>query len=85
MSVFKKLLKKLKPLWNLWIQFGNLLGKINATIILTLLYILLITPIGMMRRLLGKDELFKKRKSQQSFWSDFPHKEHSIEFSKRQF
>ena len=82
---FKEILKPLKPLWILWIKFGNLLGRINATIILSLLYLLIITPMGIIRKFFGKDEFFINTKNQKSYWVDFPYKEPSVEHSSKQF
>jgi len=47
-----------------WLGFSQLLGTIMSKIILTLVYIIMVIPIGLFRRMLGKDSLrlseFKK-------------------------
>lgn len=47
-----------------WLGFSQLLGTIVSKIILTIVYILLVIPVGIFRRLIGKDSLqlseFKK-------------------------
>lgn len=51
----------------LWIGFSHILGTISSKIILSVVFFLLVTPVGLFRRLLGKDTLhlndFKKDKS----------------------
>ena len=48
----------------IWLGFSQLLGTIVSKIILTIVYILMIIPVGLFRRLIGKDSLqlseFKK-------------------------
>ena len=43
-----------------WMRFGLVLGAINAVIILCAIYYLLITPIGIVMRLIGYDPLHRK-------------------------
>ena len=47
-----------------WLGFSQLLGTVVSKIILTIAYILMIIPVGIFRRLIGKDSLqlseFKK-------------------------
>lgn len=49
-----------KP-YDLWIKFGNFLGKINSTIILILFFYVLVTPVALIRRLFNR--VFSKNKS----------------------
>ena len=48
----------------IWLGFSQLLGTIVSKIILTIIYFIMVIPIGVFRRLLGKDSLklseFKK-------------------------
>ena len=48
----------------IWLGFSKLLGTVISKIILTIVYILLVIPVGIFRRLIGKDSLqlseFKK-------------------------
>lgn len=50
----------------LWYAFSDLMGRIVSSIILSLLFFLLVTPTGFIRRLSGKDGLhlrtFKKNR-----------------------
>jgi len=47
----------LAPLNKLWLKFGALLHSITSPIILGIMFFLVITPIGLLMRLLGKDLL----------------------------
>ena len=55
------------PLAVIWLGFSQLLGAIVSKIVLTIIYIVVVLPMGLFRRLLGKDSLqlsnFKKDKS----------------------
>jgi len=49
--------KLLTPLNKLWFKFGIFLGAIISPIIMGIVYFLVVTPIGIFMRLLGKDLL----------------------------
>jgi len=55
------------PFAILWLGFSQILGTIVSKIILSIVFILMIIPVGLLRRLLGKDTLklseFKKTNS----------------------
>ncbi|MEA9356367.1 SxtJ family membrane protein [Bacteriovorax sp. PP10] len=40
-----------------WIKIGNVLGRINSTILFTLVFFLVFTPIALLFRLFGRDRL----------------------------
>jgi len=42
-----------------WMKIGHVLGAINTKLLLGLIYYLLIAPIGMVMRLLGKDSMHR--------------------------
>ncbi len=42
-----------------WMKIGHVLGSINTRIILGIIYYLLITPMGLVMRLLGKDPMHR--------------------------
>ena len=60
--------KALKQLNRIWFEFGFLLGKIVSPIVLGVLFFVLITPIAMITRLFGRDELKMKKSSVESYW-----------------
>ena len=61
--------KLLTPLNQLWFKFGMILGAIVAPIIMGAVFFLVVTPIGIVMRLMGKDLLNKKYdKKKKSYW-----------------
>jgi hypothetical protein len=62
--------KSLRWPYALWMAFAFVLGQIVTTIILTLLFFVVITPMGLLMRLLGKDLLQKRWKQAEasSYW-----------------
>jgi hypothetical protein len=46
-----------RPLVPLWFGLAHLLGAISSRILMTLVFGLVVTPIGVLRRALGKDSL----------------------------
>jgi hypothetical protein len=60
----------LSPLNRLWYGLGLLLGKIVSPIVLGIIFFVLITPISLITRLFGRDELKMKKRSVDSYWVD---------------
>ena len=58
----------LNPLNKLWFKFGILLGKIVSPIIIGIIFFLVVTPIGFIMRILGKDLLNLKFNANKSYW-----------------
>tara|TARA_B100000575_G_C22853437_1_gene499197 strand:+ start:305 stop:688 length:384 start_codon:yes stop_codon:yes gene_type:complete len=58
----------LNPLNKLWFKFGILLGKIVSPIIMGIIFFLVVTPIGFIMRILGKDLLNLKFNRNKSYW-----------------
>ena len=58
----------LSPLNKLWFKFGILLGRIISPIIMGIIFFLVVTPIGIIMRLLGKDVLNLKYNNHKSYW-----------------
>ena len=61
--------KLLSPLNNLWIKFGEILGKVIAPIVMAVVYFLILTPISLLVRLFGKDLIeMKFNNNIKSYW-----------------
>ena len=60
----------LTPLNKLWFKFGIFLGKIISPLIMGIIFFLVVTPIGLLMRMLGKDILSLKYSKNQSYWID---------------
>ena len=50
----------LSPAYKGWMALGNVLGWINTRVILGAVFYLVVTPIGVVRRLFGKDPMGTK-------------------------
>ncbi len=60
----------LSPLNKAWFMLGLTLGKVVSPIVLGIIFFGLITPIALMARLLGRDELKLKRPKTNSYWAE---------------
>ena len=61
--------KLLTPLNKLWFKFGMILGAIVAPIVMGFIFFLVVTPIGLVMRIMGKDLLNKKYdKKKNTYW-----------------
>ena len=60
--------KILTPLNKLWFKFGIFLGKIISPAIMGIIFFLVVTPIGLLMRLFGKDILNLKFNNKATYW-----------------
>ena len=59
----------LTPLNHLWFKFGMILGAIVAPIVMGAVFFLVVTPIGIIMSLMGKDLINKKNnKKKETYW-----------------
>ena len=59
----------LYPLNKIWFKFGLLLGSIVSPIVMGIVFFIIVTPIGLIMRIIGKDLLNKKiNNSVKSYW-----------------
>ena len=60
--------KFLSPLNKIWFRFGTILGKIVSPIVMSIIFFLVVTPIGILMRILKKDLLNLKMNNNKSYW-----------------
>ena len=61
--------KLLTPLNKIWFKIGLLLGAIVAPIIMGAIFFLVVTPIALIMKIIGKDSLYRKYdKHSKSYW-----------------
>ena len=60
--------KILNPLNKLWFKIGIFLGKIVSPLIMGIIFFLVVTPIGLLMKLFGKDVLNLKYNNNKSYW-----------------
>jgi L-lactate permease len=47
----------LKPLAVVWLGVSHAIGAVMSTVLLTIVYVVVVTPMGLLRRAAGKDTL----------------------------
>ena len=63
----------LRPLNKLWFKFGIALGKIMTPIVMGFLFLVIVTPIALIMRAMGKDSLKLKLDSNAAtYWVERP-------------
>ena len=60
--------KVLTPLNKLWFKFGLLLGRVISPLIMGIIFFLVVTPIGLIMKFLGKDLLNLKYNKGKTYW-----------------
>ena len=61
--------KLLTPLKIIWIKLGEILGIIISPIVMLIIYFFIITPIGLLMRVIGKDILGLKFNNSKTYWN----------------
>ena len=74
--------KLLYPINLIWVKFEEVIGKIVAPLVMALIFFLILTPIGIFLRLIGKDLLNIKLNNNKTYWIKRDKKPGSM---KRQF
>jgi len=76
----------LKPIYWGWMIFATILGWIMTRVILSLLFFLVFTPIGVVSRLLGKQFIeLKWEKSKGTYWNYRSNKHLQMENYEKQY
>ena len=74
--------KILTPFNLAWIKLGEILGRFIAPVVMAVIYFLIVTPIGLFMRIIGKDLLNLKFSQNSSYWIK---REKNLGPMKRQF
>ena len=74
--------KLLTPLNKIWFKFGMLLGSFIAPIVMGIVFFFVVTPTGLIMKLLRKDLLNLKKNKKETYWLD---KDNSNSSLKNQF
>jgi hypothetical protein len=56
-----------RPIYRNWMRFGLLLSKITTPVIMGLVFFLVITPMGLIRRLFAKDPMAREFNDEVSY------------------
>tara|TARA_B100000123_G_scaffold261145_1_gene228088 strand:- start:204 stop:602 length:399 start_codon:yes stop_codon:yes gene_type:complete len=58
----------LTPLNKIWFRFGIFLGNFIAPVVMGIIFFFVVTPIGLIMRLLGRDLIKLKKNNENSYW-----------------
>lgn len=59
---------RLAPINRAWARLGLLLGRVVSPVVLAILFFGLITPVALVTRLFGRDELHLRYRAAASYW-----------------
>ena len=51
-----------------WMTLAGVLGYVNSRILLTIMFYVVLTPLGLMMRLTGSDPLERRKGNEPSYW-----------------
>tara|TARA_B100000953_G_scaffold182146_1_gene150043 strand:+ start:159 stop:548 length:390 start_codon:yes stop_codon:yes gene_type:complete len=60
--------KYLTPLNKLWFKIGLILGRFISPIVMGIIFFLVVTPIAIIMKILGKDILGIKKNNKKTYW-----------------
>ena len=72
------------PFYWAWLSIAFITGNIMSRVLIIAMYFLIITPVGILSRIVGRDKLQLKRRSIGSYWHPI-HLPKEIEMYERQF
>jgi hypothetical protein len=75
----------LRALWAGWKAFAHILGRIQTTILLSLVYCLALGPISLLSRLSRRDLLALRRSGHASYWVQLPQITSNMDQARKQF
>lgn len=58
---------RLEPIERAWMSLGHALSKVTTPVFMAIVYFLVLTPVGLLRRLLGKNALVRVARGD-SYW-----------------
>lgn len=77
--------KVLAPLNRAWFLLGEILGRTISPLVMLAIFFFLLTPIGVLTRLFGRDELHLRRQEGGSFWVEREQTEAAPDFFNNQY
>ena len=60
--------KFLTPLNRAWMKFGSLIGKFVSPVVLSFIFFIIISPVALIGKIFGRDELNLKLVDKETFW-----------------
>jgi hypothetical protein len=81
-----KLLRKIgQRVYKWWMAFARALAIANTVLLLTVVYVILIGPVSLVARIVGKDLLMHRIRPSRSFWRPKEPVAHTLDQARHQF
>ena len=61
----------LRPVFNLWLKIAHAIGWFNTQVLLTIVFILVFIPTGLIMKLLRKDPMKRKMFAEETYWEPY--------------
>jgi hypothetical protein len=61
-----------------WMALASVLSYISTRIILAIVFFLILTPIGLIKRAMGWDPLRRRAQKQSSYWQSYPERQRDL-------
>jgi len=59
----------LSPVYKIWVKTGTVLGRINSFVLLSIIFFVILTPIGLISRVFkGHSMRFHNKRNKASYW-----------------
>jgi len=55
-----------------WLKFSHVLGTVNGFLFLSIVFFLILTPLGLVLRVFGRNELRRRGPAPASMWEPYP-------------
>jgi len=69
----------------LWMKLAEGMAFVSSRIILAIVFFLVLTPIGLVKRAMGWDPLQRRAASRGSFWQPYPERQHDPRHYEKMF
>ena len=69
----------------MWMWFAEVLAYVSTRVILGVVFFVVVTPIGVMKRLTGWDPLGRRRNNQPSYWVPYPERQRDRKHFEKMF
>ena len=69
----------------LWMKLAEAMSFVSSRIILAIVFFLVLTPIGIVKRAMGWDPLQRRAGSRESFWEPYPERQRNPRHYEKMF
>ena len=69
----------------LWMKLAEVMSYVSSRIILAIVFFLVLTPIGLVKRAMGWDPLQRRAGSRDSFWQPYPERQRNPRHYEKMF